>query len=602
MAIKLPKLSGVGQDFRPSARYGVGIKLNFGGVMSALNDAKQAVSNGPTAPTPDVSSGWEKMGQALANAGQQGAELIQRNQELTDKRNLLKVENDWAIFRAELEPKLAEQPDPNKWLDVADEHLKGFVTNVDRENMSPFAQQQLDTYLERQGKVTRANIAAGTAVENERRLLAEFKVSEDNAVKNKDPSELGRLKRLQVQGGHKSEDQAMAELQGQAMQIRDLQRRDFDENFKGLLDRGEVDAAADLFKTATKPQPGMPLFEDNEMADRMNMLDHANEVSIHTKKLATMDLQVYNEELLDPAKSPWIKDQATRDQFARENYSAMQNRSAQNSALAATDFTPVSEGGNGTLRKPEDLNNPRYKDMLPNDRAFWKKALEKPGSVDADNWALLANEISGYVKTGDEIKDGLALAGLESKAQTIPAGPYRNTLVDMVNRKRAGSPEASDNEARKIIDQAFQDGYAGVFKVPYQAPTDPIFGTPEEGTALSPDDAVKAKAGIIQEGGMAKNPTIVEDQKLKAVAIENQRAAHAEIDALMARNATPKEQAEAAQRIVSKWRLAPISAKPPSAMQKYGLIPGGGNTFTEQQASEIDKLKSFIDSLPEPTK
>jgi hypothetical protein len=597
MAIKLPQLGGVGQDFRPPARYGTrGIKLEFGGAMSALEDAKQAVSNGPTAPTPDVSSGWEKLGQALSNVGEMGAELIQRNQELTDKRNLLKVENEWEIFRADMQTDLAKEPDPNKWLDVADERLKGFTTGVDRENMSPFAQQQLDMYLERQAKVTRASVATGSVVENERRLLSEFRVSEDNAVQSRNPSELGRLKKLQVDGGHKSESQALAELQGQSMQIRDLQRKDFDDNFKGLLDRGEIDKAGAMLKELAIPKPGIPLFKDEELADRTNMFEHATEVSIHTQKMGTMELNVYAEELADPKKSPWIKDQASRDQFARELYSLRQNKSAQTSMIAANDFAPVSENGNGTLRKPEDLSNPKYKDMLPNDRAFWNKALEKPGSVDADNWASLARDISSYTKTGDEIKDGLALAALEQKAQTIPAGPYRNTIVDMVNRKRNGSPAESDNEARSILDSAFSDGYAGVFKVPYEAATDPWFGTPKEGTALSPDDAAKAKAGIIQEGGSGKNPSIVEDQKLKAIAVENLKNAQAEIDRLKASGASSTAQAEAARRIVSKWRLAALPKSPPAGLQTYSVFPGAG-AVTDKPSDQLELAKKILDSL-----
>lgn len=596
MAIKLPQLGGVGQDFRPSAKYGTrGIKVNFGNAAAALDEAKRAVSNGPTAPTPDVSSGWEKMGQALSNVGHMGAELIQRNQELTDKRNLLKVENDWAIFRAELDSKLAEQQDPNKWLGVADEHLKGFVTNIDRENMSPFAQQQLDMYLERQAKVTRASVASGTAVENSRRLESELNIRGRNAIKNKDATTWGQTQRMKEQEGFGSPGQIQAETEGGAMEIRDLQRNEWDDSFKGLLTRGEIDKAEAMLKELTTPKPGIPLFKDEELAERGELFEHATEVSIHTQKLGTMDLSTYAEELANPENSPWIKDQETRDQFARELYNLRQNKSAQTSMLAANDFAPVSEGGNGTLRKPEDLNKPKYRDLLPNDREFWKKALETPGSVDADNWASLANDISSYVKTGDDIKDGLALAALEQKTQTFPAGPYRNTLVDMVKRKRDGSPADSDNEARSILSQAFSDGYAGVFKVPYQAPTDPWFGTPKEGTALSPDDAARLKA----EGpSKLEAKRIVEDQKLKAVAIDNLNKAQAEIDRLKASGATPTAQAEAARRIVATWRLGNVVQNPPPALQKRSLFPGTGAAYTD----ELDKTKKFIDSLPEPKK
>lgn len=560
-----------------------GLRLRSDNLQAAMGELNRAVGQGPRHPNVDY-SGIRTLAQGAGQLSAAAVELRKRNQDVTDKRLMYDAESKLMAGAMDLQTKLTQENDPNRWEELAASHMGDVVSSIDMRGMSDEARQHLTQYADRYQMMSVARARSGAAVKNEQMLVDSALAVRDTAIMNKDPVLAASSVRPLVDGGHITPEEGTKLVVDGGMKIRAARLSELTDEVNTAVKLKDYGRARSLINDS--PDLDMQKKEDYHKfilnAETEDTID--NLIASDPNKMIEM---VKNDDHaisdLSTAKKQEILDKA---------FNAQQNNNSRAYAAAADAMA------SGVITKPEDLDKPQWAQVSPARKAVLKETLRKGQPNDNSEWMELAYQITHYQKTGDESKDTLAYADMEAIAKTRFNGPYQSQLVGLIEANKSGAPQDSDSLARARVTEAFKEGMLGNYKVPYAEEVRAWFTgeLKSPGTALSPADQARLRSEVPKEQRI-KPGDIVEDQKAKEQARIRMEKILNDINMMKKQGKSAKEMEGFAADQISILRstsmlppLKSIPYTPGGALGPNPILPAVDDTY-QQALRALERIR-----------
>jgi hypothetical protein len=517
--------------------------LNFSDADRALSDLNRAVGQGPRYVEEDVSSGV----QAIAKGAQQATSALQelqiRNQDITDKRKLFDNETKLAVMQEELQGKLTQENDPNKWESLAAEHMA--AAEFDTEGMSPAAVEALQQYAERTKAITVARARNGGFVENERRLVDSAKARLQIATQNRDLRGIAETSKALIDGGHVTPDVGMALAQDYARQVQVAEIRDLDTQVENLIAQNKPEEAKQRILSSQFLDDPLLVAEKEQrllkVDAKVEEMKFDNAISANPKAEL--------EELLKPDGKYASKPDWQKQDMIFKAAQMVENKSAVTAKRA------VDQMVGKTLTKPEQLDQPEFADLTLVQKETLKETLLKGAPNNDQEWMGLVAEINNFTPSDNPDQDALRLAHIENMAEVRFKGPYKDQIVRMIAERRAGETE-SDAMAKQKLTNYFKEGFLGNYKVPYVPPKDNWFDPDTPGTPLSPADMALTSTDVPEGQRITKGKPVIDIQR-EAIARQKLSAGLNALALMKKQGKTQKEMDDWVDQYAQQYSIAP---------------------------------------------
>jgi hypothetical protein len=449
----------------------------------------------------DVSSGVKAVAKGAQQATNALQELQIRNQDITDKRKLYDGETKLAILQQDLQGKLTQEKDPNKWESLAAEHMA--AAEFDTEGMSPPAVEALQQYAERTKALTVARARNGGFVENERRYLesanARLQIAED-------ARDIAGVVRIASEVGDslgQPPEVVAANIIPRSRNIQAAEIQDLQTRVKNRVDVGDYAGALEDIETNHAISDSL-LVADKE---RMVLGVKAAKEDAEFNNAISANPQAELDELRKGKDGKYgSKPEWQRQDMTFKAAQMVENKSAVNAKRAVDGIIGK------TITKPEQLDGPEFKDITPVQKQTLKKTLLEGAPNNDKEWMGLAAEINNFEPSDNPDQDALRLAHIENMVEVRFKGSYKDQLVRMIAERREGRTE-SDVVAKQKLTKYLTEGFLGNYKVPYVPPKDGwLFGdTP--GTPLSPADQALTDTAVPEGQRITKGKPVVDVQR-----------------------------------------------------------------------------------------
>lgn len=508
--IRIPRRNPeINADFSPRRRLtGGNLRLNFSDADRALSDLNRAVGQGPRYVQEDVSSGV----QAIAKGAQQATSALQelqiRNQDITDKRKLYDGETKLAVLQQELQGKLTQENDPNRWESLAAEHMA--AAEFDTEGMSPSAVEALQQFAERTKALTVARARNGGFVENERKYLesanARLKIAEDSR-------DIAGVVRIASEIGDslgQPPEVVAANITPRVRNIQNAEIRDLDVQVDNLLEQN-------------KPEEARSLIENNHFISNDPLLQAEKE-----RRLLKVDAKILDNNFNNAISS---NPTAEIEELGKPDgkYSSLPEYKKQDMMLKAvqmrdnksilTSKRVTDRMAEGTITYPEQLDAPEFKDLTPTMRQTLKQTILEGAPNNNKEWMSVMNRLNAWKASPDTYQDDIDLNFIENMVAVRFKGAFKDQLVKRIQEIRSGPDAAKTSEAKKYISNLYSSGGLGVTEVPYVPKREAgMFGfvTAREGTPLSPADQVRTGTDVAEKDRIKPKDLVTDIRKQEA--------------------------------------------------------------------------------------
>jgi hypothetical protein len=450
----------------------------------------------------DVSSGV----QAIAKGAQQATSALQelqiRNQDITDKRKLFDNETKLAVLQEELQGKLTQENDPNKWESLAADHMA--AAEFDTEGMSPAAVEALQQFAERTKALTVARARNGGFAENERRLVGSAMARIETATRNRDLKGIAEPVRVLIDGGHVTPDQGMELLSSNARQVQAAEIQDLRTQVGNLMDQNKPEEAKQLVQTNHFINDPMLVADKEQLLLKIDA--DVEEKAFNNAIAANPKAEL--EELLKPDGKYASKPEWQKQDMMFQAAQMVEDKSA----LVSKKVTNMM--AEKTLTRPEQLDNPEFADLTPADKEVFKETLVKGAPNNDQEWMGVAAKINNYTPSGNKDRDALRLAKLENFVEVRFKGTFKDQLVRMIaERRQEEESEGGVDLAKQKLTRYFQEGFLGNYKVPYVAPEENWFSADTPGTPLSPADQALTSTDVPEGQRITKGKPVIDIQR-----------------------------------------------------------------------------------------
>jgi len=548
--IRLPRRNPeINADYSPRRRLSAGgLRLNFSDQQRALGELNRAVGQGPRYVEEDVSSGVKAVAKGVQNLSGAAQELILRNQDITDKRKLYDNETKLAVMQEELQGKLTQENDPNKWESLAAEHMA--AAQFDTEGMSPAAIQALKSYAERTKAITVARARNGGFAENERRLGESVMASIKIHTRNRNIRGIAENVKAMVDDGHWTPEVGMNVLQDHSRQAQADIFQDVKTKVASLQSQGRYDEVPEVIQgeELIAKDPLLQVEVENMLLQNKAAKEEAefnNAISSNPREVL--------DELNNPegkyAKEPGYKkqDMAFKAQTMIENKSALSERRA------------TSMVAEKTITSPEQLDQPEFKDLTPEVKQTLKQTILWGPPNSKKEWMSVMIDLNSWKPSADSYQDDIELNRIENMVGVRFTGAYKDQLVKRISEIRSGPDAAKTSAAKKLIADTLKTGGFGVTEVPYVPKRERgLFGlvTAEEGTALSPADQVRTGDDVAKEDRI-KPKDLVIDRRKQAAAQKKAFDVNEGVDRIAQAGGSEKDQLEYVRNELAQYQVAP---------------------------------------------
>jgi hypothetical protein len=585
--IRIPRRNPeINADFSPRRRLtGGGIRLNFSDADRALSDLNRAVGQGPRYVQEDVSSGV----QAIAKGAQQATKALQelqvRNQDITDKRKLYDGETKLAILQQDLQGKLTQEKDPNKWESLAAEHMA--AAEFDTEGMSPSAVEALQQYAERTKALTVARARNGGFVENERKYLesatARLQIAEDA----RDIAGVVRIANEVGDSLGQPPEVVAANIIPRSRNIQAAEIRDLDVQVDNLLEQN-------------KPEEAKEIIENHHFLSNDPLLQAEKE-----RRLLKIDAKILDNNFNNAIS---VNPTAELEELDKPDgkYSSLPEYKKQDMRLKAaqmrdnksilTSKRVTDRMAEGTITYPEQLDTPEFKDLTPTIKQSLKQTILEGAPNNNKEWLSVMNELNAWKASPDTYQDDIDLNSIEDMVGVRFKGASKDQLVKRIQEIRSGPDAAKTSAAKKYISELFTSGGLGVTKVPYVKKREAgMFGliTAEEGTALSPADQVRTGTDVAKEDRIEPKD-LVTDVRKQAAAQKKMMELIEGVERLAAEGKGTEEQLEFVKTEAAQYLILPAlenkekAITPLQQQPLYNSLPNV-NQYMQQRASSFGR-------------
>ena len=544
--IRLPRQNPqINADFSTKARIteSGGIKLNFGQLNASFDQLSQAVGKGPRENPVDY-SGARDLAEGIGDMSATGMKMIQRNQEMTDTRKLYDAETRLLVGQQELESLLQKEKDPNKWEQVAAEHMDGLMTQIDVEGMSERAKQNLSAFTERARMITVAKARNSGFAKNEQMTIEAGRATA-NAHKATGNTQ-GYVEAMTTLGEVTGNPQAAAaETVAGVYEIRNRNDSLASQDINSAIVAKKFDEADALAEGINDPLAKA----------------EAQMVVLKARRDHTYGIEIAEDPDAFEAKIPTLGLTPTEENELRKDvYNIKQTDSAIATQAAQDDIA------RGVLISPLQLDRQsKYKRLTPESKAIIADRLRKgvPAN-DHKEFLGVAKFISDYKPTGQSNLDNLTVADLKAKINIRFDGALKAQLDKLADKMLVDPADVKDF-GDKIAADAFADGYLQNYRVTYVEPREEGWiRSAREGTTLSPADVARTNSEI-PEAQRLEPGEIVEDQRLKAIAAEKYMELMRQNEMMRRRGDAPKDIEAAAKSFVRAIGIGTSMSTTPAA-------------------------------------
>ena len=586
--IRLPRRNPeINADFSPRRRLtGGGIRLNFSDSQRALSDLDRAVRQGPRYVEEDVSSGVKAVAKGAQQVTSALQELQMRNQDITDKRKLYDGETKLAVLQQELQGKLTQENDPNKWESIAAEHMAG--AEFDTEGMSPAAIDALQQYAERTKALTVARARNGGFAENERRYGESVNARLDIAERDGDlrglvatVNEFGDTMNLPAEV---RESMLIPRVKNVQMKV----LRNVRTQVENLQAEGRFDEVPDVImgQEVLTADPELQVELDN-----MLLKNKAAKTEAEFDNAISVNPTAEMEELRKGAEGKY----GTLPEYKRQDMliKAAQMRDNK-SALAAK---RAADGmAQGAIINPNQLDLPEFSDLTPAVRQTLKRTVSEGAPNSNKEWMSVMNRLNAWKASPDKFQDDIDLNSIEDMVGVRFKGAFKDQLVKRIQEIRSGPDAAKTSEAKKYISELYSSGGLGVTEVPYVPKREAgMFGltTAEEGTVLSPADQVRTGTDVAEKDRIEPKDLVTDMRKQEAAQKKMVELIEG-VERIASEGGNTEKQLEFVRQRAAQYLILPALEKKEKAITPlqqqplYNSLPNV-NQYMQQRASTFGR-------------
>jgi len=607
--IRLPRRNPeINANYSPRRRLTAGgLRLDFSSQQRALGELNRAVGQGPRYVEEDVSSGVK----AVAKGAQQvtGAlqELQLRNQDITDKRKLYDAETQLAVMGEELQGKLTQENDPNKWESLAAEHMAS--AQFDTEGMSPSAVEALQQYAERTKALTVARARNGGFAENERKYLesanARLQIAEDSR-------DLKGVVRIAQEIGDTLKQPAevvLANITPRARNIQSAELRDLSTQIENLKQQGKHAEAKELAQNHHYLNDSLLVHEKERVIMEIDADMEEKEFDSAIASNPTAEL-----EELDKPDGKYSKYPAYKKQEMKFKATQMRDNKSMLASKRVTDRM-----AEGTIINPNQLDQPEFKDLTPTMKNTLKESIVGGPPNNRKEWMSVMLDLNGWKPSADSYQDDIDLNHLENTVGVRFTGAFKDQLMKRIAEIRSGPDASKTSAAKQHSAQLFKNGGFGTIKVPYTPRREAgWFTTEEEGTALSPADQMRL-GDEVAEKDRIKPKELVVDVRKQAAAQAKLMEINEGIDRMAAAGESEQKQIEWVNDQAAQYSIAPAlenkekAITPVQQQPMFNSLPGVNNYMSRFSDTSVNEGAALPDGrspalntpnplLPPPTK
>ena len=550
--------SPVQGDYQAPVNPGTGERVSSAPTEQALQGLHDVVATGPRIQ-PHSTSGLEELGKGVQQLGDDALQIMRKNQRVTDIGALSQATTAFAVGDLELKQKLDKVTDPDKAVQIAQDHYSDLIGSIDTSKMSDLARAHFDALANREQQMGVVKAKYGAVQTNEATTFQALKSQVQLGIEQRNPQMALSAVGAMVSNKMVPPETGAVMSYTASKQIGDGNIGDATQKVNDMVAQGQFEDARQYLETNKALSNSHGLFPQGEMAkrDMLRTVDNGEKTAIITSDITRDPQGAYkaldNTQEMGMSKAgtyeyrvkspdPNIPDKmlqltpAEMSKFKEHAYIQVQNNSTQDLKKFADDMVT------GVVRNKDDINTVRYPGFTPSalqdaKDAFFN-ATEKNDPKAFINFWQGAQEM-GY--PGDDPKKKADLARYQATAALRFDGSMKKQLDEKFDELFKGDPGSDKALVGKYITSVVKPQDV---QVPLERPKPAnssaltgvgdwlkdTFGTSglvptttpaKPGTPLQPNEAMKvAQPETLPDG--SKNPryikegTLVPDAQLAA--------------------------------------------------------------------------------------